>query len=118
MLIELYEWVHQIAGLFCHQIPDRSLFIGGAQFPLCIRCTSLLVGAASAVIYLSAHRPLPSIRLCIAMVLPMTTELVLQMAGMVSGSNLLRAITAILFGFFLLIGTLVALAGLEPEASR
>lgn len=30
--------------LGCHQLPERSFFIGGRQFPLCARCTGLVVG--------------------------------------------------------------------------
>ena len=28
----------------CHQMPERSFFINGMQFPLCARCTGILVG--------------------------------------------------------------------------
>ena len=28
----------------CHQMPERSFFIGGYQFPLCARCTGMLIG--------------------------------------------------------------------------
>ena len=28
----------------CHQMPERSFFINGMQFPLCARCTGILAG--------------------------------------------------------------------------
>ena len=32
------------AGLGCHQMPERSFFYKGYQFPLCARCTGLVIG--------------------------------------------------------------------------
>ncbi len=29
----------------CHQLPERSFFVKGYQFPLCARCTGILCGA-------------------------------------------------------------------------
>ena len=34
----------------CHQRPDRSFFINGHQFPVCARCTGVLIGQYSALI--------------------------------------------------------------------
>lgn len=31
-------------AFMCHQKPERSFFINGRQFPLCARCTGILVG--------------------------------------------------------------------------
>ena len=33
--------IYEISGLICHQLPERSIFIGGAQLPLCARCTGI-----------------------------------------------------------------------------
>lgn len=33
--------IYAISGLICHQMPERSIFIGGAQLPLCARCTGI-----------------------------------------------------------------------------
>lgn len=35
----------------CHRRPERSFFIRGHQFPVCSRCTGLIVGAAFFAIY-------------------------------------------------------------------
>ena len=32
------------ARLGCHQMPERSFFYKGYQFPLCARCTGLVIG--------------------------------------------------------------------------
>jgi len=33
--------IYEIAGIICHQLPERSIFIGGARLPLCARCTGI-----------------------------------------------------------------------------
>lgn len=35
----------------CHQRPDRSFFFRGHQFPLCARCTGLVIGTLVYCIY-------------------------------------------------------------------
>ena len=38
--------VYEIGRLVCHQRPERSFFLAGAQLPVCARCTGIYVGAA------------------------------------------------------------------------
>lgn len=33
--------IYKIAGLICHQLPERSIFIGGQPLPFCARCTGI-----------------------------------------------------------------------------
>lgn len=35
----------------CHQMPDRSFFYEGKQFPVCARCTGVFIGHITAVIF-------------------------------------------------------------------
>lgn len=37
---------YAIGALVCHQLPDRSFHLWGAQLPVCARCTGLYAGAA------------------------------------------------------------------------
>jgi uncharacterized membrane protein len=39
-----------LGSLICHQLPDRSFHIDGAQLPVCARCFGLYAGAAVAAI--------------------------------------------------------------------
>ena len=34
----------------CHQMPERSFFLGSYQFPLCARCTGIMLGRVLAVL--------------------------------------------------------------------
>ncbi len=115
MISELFDLAFRLAGFFCHQLPERSLFLGGVQFPLCIRCTAILIGATLAVVYLFTRRPRPSVRISILMTLPMIGELSVIAAGVTASSNAVRAATALLFGFFSLLGGLMWLAARDDD---
>ena len=34
----------------CHQMPERSFFYKGKQFPVCARCTGVIIGQSVALI--------------------------------------------------------------------
>lgn len=106
LLRVIYDAIFYVAGFFCHQIPERSFFLGGVQLPLCVRCTAVLTGAALAVVYLMARRAVPPVRISAIMTLPMVVELSLVAVGVIETANALRFITAVLFGFFFLMGAL------------
>jgi hypothetical protein len=38
--------VYTIGSLICHQLPQRSFHLWGAQLPVCARCTGIYCGAA------------------------------------------------------------------------
>jgi len=42
--------VYYSGSLICHQRPERSFWLWGAQFPVCARCTGIYAGAALGVI--------------------------------------------------------------------
>ncbi len=113
----IYELIFELGGWICHQAPERSLHIVGVQMPLCVRCTTLLLGAAAATLYIGLRRSLPPTRLSFALTLPMVAEMTLASAGLIEGGNALRAVTGFLFGFFSLVWGLQFLANLNPGAS-
>lgn len=44
--------------LGCHQLPERSFFFRGYQFPLCARCTGILLGELCGIpLYFLGIRP-------------------------------------------------------------
>jgi uncharacterized membrane protein len=48
-------WLSAVAyglgGLVCHQRPERSFHLAGAQLPVCARCTGLYVSGALGVVF-------------------------------------------------------------------
>src|SRR5579862_6327773 len=51
--------VYAVGARICHQLPDRSFFTGGVQWPVCARCAGLYLSAPfGALIALVGRRPL------------------------------------------------------------
>ena len=42
--------IYGVGSLVCHQRPERSFHIWGAQLPVCARCTGIYAGAALAAV--------------------------------------------------------------------
>lgn len=81
----------------CHQMPERSFFYRGYQFPVCARCTGVFFGyllAIPAYIYLGYHKVL-SVGGCIVMF----TDWLAQRVGIKESTNGRRLITGIIGGF-------------------
>jgi uncharacterized membrane protein len=117
MFDEIYEAVFTCLGFFCHQLPQRSFFIFGVQFPLCIRCSAMLMGACGAVAYLLLRLRLPSVRFCLVMILPSAVEIAWIGSGLGESTNWIRGTNGLLAGFFVLTGSMVWLAGRQRGAT-
>lgn len=81
----------------CHQMPERSFFFKGYQFPLCARCTGILIGELLALPSLLLFQP--SLPLAIALIVPMACDGMLQYVFSVMSNNVRRAITGLLAGY-------------------
>ena len=44
MLNNFYKISMQLGHIICHQKPERSFFLKNHQFPVCARCTGILIG--------------------------------------------------------------------------
>jgi hypothetical protein len=53
-------FVYLTGSLLCHQLPERSFHLWGAQMPVCARCTGIYLGAAVAAIAFSVGRRGPA----------------------------------------------------------
>ena len=82
----------------CHQLSDRSFFFKGMQFPLCARCTGIVIG-----FFLLG--PLVSIftfgnmYLSLALILIMCIDGFIQLKNILKSTNLRRVITGIGVGY-------------------
>jgi uncharacterized membrane protein len=95
--------MYRAAGLICHQRPERSFHLAGAQLPVCGRCTGLYVsGAAAAMLaWILSRRPRVPRRTRLTILLasvPTLLSVSLELAGLLYSSNTLRAISALPLG--------------------
>jgi len=100
---DLFTSILQNFGhIVCHQIPDRTLWIGGSYLPVCARCTGVYLGFYVGYLMLPfrnrrAEGP-PNIFITLSMVIPMIVDGIGQFLGMWTSTNDIRLITGLLFG--------------------
>lgn len=85
----------------CHQLPNRSCFINGYQFPLCARCMGILFGmlvAVTIIIIDKAVLDLFSYSQLAVLLLPMIIDGSIQLATSYESNNLKRVLSGFLFG--------------------
>nr|WP_091351304.1 DUF2085 domain-containing protein [Anaerobranca gottschalkii] len=88
---------------FCHRLPDRSFYFRGKKFPMCARCTGILVGYFLGVILLFFY-PI-NLYFSLILLLPLSLDGGMQYLGFYTSTNPRRFITGILAG----IGTIFLL---------
>lgn len=94
------------AKMGCHQRPDRSFFAGGKyQFPVCARCTGVILGYIAAICTVSLSIP---VALCLLLCGVMFLDWLIQFLAIRSSTNIRRLITGIMGGFGLLKLELIA----------
>ena len=108
--------IYAIGSLICHQLPERSFHLAGAQLPVCARCLGIYVGLSSgaAVTWMraSAERSTfpagaRSVRRFAALAAaPTAVTVALESIGAWQPANLTRAVAGLPLGFF--IGLVVA----------
>lgn len=94
--IKLMNIGHDIWG--CHQIEKRSFFFKGYQFPICARCTGLLVGYFVACIA-CIWDIIPEWYWCFCLLLPMAVDGIVQLKTKYESNNLKRVITGCIAGY-------------------
>ena len=83
----------------CHQMPERSFHVNGRPFPVCARCTGVLIGNIAAyAMFLIYSLPL---RICILGCGLMFIDWLVQYHGIRESTNIRRLITGIVGGYSL-----------------
>lgn len=105
--------IYAIGSLICHQRPDRSFDLAGAQLPVCARCLGLyagvLIGAVAVPVAGRFRYPRLTVVLAVA---PALTSLMVEWAGWGTPSNGVRAGTGLIAGVLI---AAVVLATLHYE---
>lgn len=81
----------------CHQLPERSFFIGGYQFPLCARCTGITIGYLFALLLCILQIIFP-LWLSFLMIIPLIVDGGVQLLFCIMSNNIRRFVTGVLFG--------------------
>ena len=113
-------FVFAVGSVICHQLPERSFFVGDYQFPVCARCAGLYVSGAAglagwwAIKLLRGWRPQPvppasapwatagqarwAMGLLLIAATPTLVSYLTGMLGVWDGSNITRALLAVPLG--------------------
>ena len=83
--------------LGCHQRADRSFSVGHYQFPVCARCTGILI--STFIAYITFFKRRISVSKCVCMMMPLAIDGTLQYLGLYESNNKRRFITGLLWGF-------------------
>ena len=88
----------KLGGLWgCHQLPSRSFFIKGYQFPICARCVGMFIGYIIAALLYNYY--LPSIHFVLYAFTIMLIDWGLQFLGILVSNNYRRVISGIFGGW-------------------
>jgi uncharacterized membrane protein len=79
----------------CHQLPERSFYFRHIQFPVCARCTGVIMGQITAALIAGVGIQ-TGVGASFAMMIPMGVDWVVQYVGLRESTNMRRLIT----GFF------------------
>lgn len=85
----------------CHQRADRSFYIKGYQFPVCVRCTGII--RSSFVGYIIYFTQKIGVLCGVILCIPMIIDGVIQYLGIKESTNLRRFLTGLIGGVGLVI---------------
>lgn len=82
----------------CHQMANRSFSFRNYQFPVCARCTGMIIGELTAISAFMLHLRLNT-AFCLCIMIPMFLDGTIQFYTDYLSNNIKRLITGLLFGF-------------------
>lgn len=91
------RWMEAGAKLGCHQMPERSFFYQGYQFPVCARCTGVII--SSFLAFLVFFKKKIPYAVCTVMSGVMLADWLLQYLKIKESSNRRRLLTGLVGGF-------------------
>lgn len=101
-ILSIFDFVGR---LVCHQLPERTLWVGGHYLPVCARDTGAYLGLLLGYFLLPLRRKEacgpPNLWITSLMAVPMIVDAGTQWIGLRTSTNELRLITGLLFGIAL-----------------
>lgn len=94
--IYLMKWFKKYWG--CHQLPERSFFFKTYQFPICARCTGVLIGMFLSIGASCFIKTIPLL-ICVVLMFPLIIDGIIQYFTKYESTNYKRFITGMFFGF-------------------
>jgi uncharacterized membrane protein len=98
-----WAWWMEFCGKYarCHQMPERSFFLGSYQCPLCARCTGIMAGRVIAILLFPFFLlPLEtSLIVFPLLMLPLAIDGLTQRFTSYTSNNFKRVTTGVLWGF-------------------
>ena len=82
----------------CHQMRDRSFSYKGYQFPVCARCTGVILGEIVSIIMILCSLRIDALYAALFIV-PLALDGGLQYINILESNNIRRLITGVLAGF-------------------
>jgi uncharacterized membrane protein len=97
------DTVYQFFSFFCHQLPERSLFLDGIKMPVCARCSSIYVATSLGLVFFRlkgyGRREFRMNWLLFALLfIPTALDGFTQLFGWRESTNLLRLVTGFPYG--------------------
>ena len=83
--------------LGCHQMPERSFFVKGYQFPVCARCTGVIIGQIVEIIFICFRLNMGIITAILLLAL-MGIDWFIQRINWIQSNNSRRLLTGICGG--------------------
>ncbi len=112
--------MYVLGSRICHQLPERSFYLAGAQLPVCARCVAIYAGFAAAALTvwvarlrLAGFADRLSSRARAAMVIgamPTLLTVATEWAGLWAPSNIVRAVAGVSLGAAVALVAVAALA--------
>lgn len=85
----------------CHQMATRSFFFKGFQFPLCARCTGILVGEIVACLLLLCNIHI-DVFIAVLLICPTVLDGMIQLLGKYESTNFKRLFSGLIAGIGLI----------------
>ncbi|MDU8967475.1 MAG: DUF2085 domain-containing protein [Clostridium sp.] len=95
--LKLWTTLMRIGGYTCHQMHERSFSYKGYQFPVCARCTGILVGQIIGLICIVLDFRI-NLLWSLVLIIPMAIDGLIQLMKIIKSNNIRRFVTGFMAG--------------------